>query len=84
MGTDGKPYFRRRRSDFSGTVTTPQSPPTKVAKIVDLDPDQQSITQLYRVVITLALPGGRVASQAKWQWPKLATCGSGESPSVRA
>jgi hypothetical protein len=41
------------------TVTTPQSPPTKVAKIVDLDPDQQSITQLFGVVITLALPGGQ-------------------------
>jgi len=35
------------------TVTTPQSPPTKVAKIVDLDPDQQSITQLFGVVVTL-------------------------------
>ena len=34
------------------TVTTPQSPPTKVAKIVDLDPDQQSITQLFGVVVT--------------------------------
>ena len=41
------------------TVTTPQSPPTKVAKIVDLDPDQQSITQLFGVVVTLALPGGQ-------------------------
>ena len=39
------------------TVTTPQSPPTKVAKIVDLDPDQQSITQLFGVVVTVALPG---------------------------
>ena len=43
------------------TVTTPQSPPTKVAKIVDLDPDQQSITQLFGVVVTLALPGGKAA-----------------------
>ena len=43
------------------TVTTPQNPPTKVAKIVDLDPDQQSITQLFGVVITLALPGGQGA-----------------------
>ena len=43
------------------TVTTPQSPPTKVAKIVDLDPDQQSITQLFGVVVTVALPGGQVA-----------------------
>jgi hypothetical protein len=43
------------------TVTTPQKPPTKVAKIVDLDPDQQSITQLFGVVFTLALPGGQGA-----------------------
>ena len=43
------------------TVTTPQNPPTKVAKIVDLDPDQQSITQLFGVVVTLALPGGQGA-----------------------
>jgi hypothetical protein len=43
------------------TVTTPQSPPTKVAKIVDLDPDQQSMTQLFGVVVTLALPGGQGA-----------------------
>ena len=43
------------------TVTTPQNPPRKVAKIVDLDPDQQSITQLFGVVVTLALPGGQGA-----------------------
>src|SRR5262245_12400113 len=29
------------------TVTTPQAPQPKLAKIVDLDPDQQTITQLY-------------------------------------
>jgi hypothetical protein len=43
------------------TVTTPQNPPTKVAKIVDLDPDQQSITQLFGLTVTLALPGGQGA-----------------------
>ncbi len=41
------------------TVTTPQAPPPKVAKIVDLDPDQQSITQLFGVLVTVALPGGK-------------------------
>ena len=40
-------------------VATPLSPQTKVAKIVDLDPDQQSITQLFGVVVTIALPGGQ-------------------------
>jgi hypothetical protein len=41
------------------TVTTPQAPQPKVAKIVDLDPDQQTITQLYGVIVTVALPGGK-------------------------
>jgi hypothetical protein len=41
------------------TPQLPQSPPTTVAKIVDLDPDQQSVTQLYGVVVTVALPGGQ-------------------------
>jgi hypothetical protein len=48
-----------------GTVSTALSPPQVVAKIVDLDPDQQSITQFYGIVVTLALPGGRGAVVGK-------------------
>jgi hypothetical protein len=60
VGTDGA-ISSAVGSDpiVQATVTTPQSPPTKVAKIVDLDPDQQSITQLFGVVVTVALPGGQ-------------------------
>jgi hypothetical protein len=57
--TDGTVVFAGAGDPITqAAVTTPQSPPTKVAKIVDLDPDHQSITQLFGVVITLALPGG--------------------------
>jgi hypothetical protein len=60
VGGDGKVLDPGAGDPISkATVATPQSPPTKVAKIVDLDPDQQSITQLYGVVVTVALPGGQ-------------------------
>ena len=58
------------------TVSAPQSPPTKVAKIVDLDPDQQSITQLFGVAVTVAMPGDKAGSPERWPSPSCATFGS--------
>jgi hypothetical protein len=44
---------------IGASVSTVQAPQPLVAKIVDLDPDQQTITQLYGVVVVLTLPGGQ-------------------------
>jgi hypothetical protein len=65
------------------TVATPQSPPTKVAKIVDLDPDQQSITQLYGVVVTVALPGGRGGVGGRLALAELRDLWFGRVPSLQ-
>jgi hypothetical protein len=60
VGADGTPLAAGAGDPIAqATVSTTLSPPQLVAKIVDLDPDQQSITQLYGVVVTVALPGGR-------------------------
>ena len=84
VGSDGNvPAAGAGDPIVQATVTTPQAPPTKVGKIVDLDPDQQSITQLFGVVVTLALPGGQAQSPARWPWPSCVTFGSSESRSVR-
>ena len=64
------------------TVTTPQAPPPKVAKIVDLDPDQQSITQLFGVVVTVALPGGQGGVTGKLAVAELRDLWFGRVPSV--
>ena len=65
------------------TVTTPHSPPTKVAKIVDLDPDQQSITQLFGVVITLALPSGQGGVSGKMAMAELRDLWFGRVPTAQ-
>jgi hypothetical protein len=60
VDADGSPLGAGAGDPISeATVSATLSPPQLVAKIVDLDPDQQSITQLYGIVVTLALPGGR-------------------------
>src|SRR5690242_11387170 len=56
VGPDGAPAAPGSGDPVLGAeVATPQQPPTRVAKIVDLDPDQQSITQLVGVVVTVTL-----------------------------
>ncbi len=60
VGPDGNPLGSGSTDPVLGSaVETPQKPQTRVAKIVDLDPDQQSITQLVGVVVTLTLAGGK-------------------------
>jgi hypothetical protein len=62
IGSDGKVRTAGTSDPIAqATVTTQQSAQPKFAKIVDLDRDQQSITQLYGVVVTVELPGGQGA-----------------------
>jgi hypothetical protein len=62
VGADGKVVNPAGGDPIvAAVVSTPQAPQTKVAKIVDLDPDQQSITQLFGVVVTVALSGGQAS-----------------------
>ena len=59
VGPDGNPLGSGSTDPVLGSaVETPQKPQTRVAKIVDLDPDQQLI-MLVGVVVTLTLAGGK-------------------------
>ena len=58
VGADGAVLAGGGDPILGAAVETPQNPQTRVAKIVDLDTDQQGITQLVGVVVSITMPGG--------------------------
>ena len=73
MRVDGTLLTRVAGDPIVGVgVTTPQTPHPLIAKILEFDPDQQTITQLYGVDITMAAPmGGKARSREGRSSPKM-------------
>jgi hypothetical protein len=60
VGSDRTPLTSGSTDPILGAaVSTPQTSPTLVARIVDLDPEQQQITQLVDVDVPLSIAGGK-------------------------